>query len=345
LSTLNKAQKGKEDPMHYVGIDLHKRFLVAATESSLGEVGRPVRLDCRDVTSIHYHFSDLRPFTCVIEASSSYRWLYELLRTLGDVKLAHPLRLKAMVSGRAKTDKIDAALLAKLLRVDLIPTAYIPPRPYYELREITRSRARLVRRMTETKNELHTLLMSSNLHSPQKSVFCKSGVRWLKQVHLGEAGDIVRDEALDRLGHFEAQLRHWDDELAKLHQAFPQVDALTDIYGVGLYSALLIVGEIAEPWRFKNAKQVGTYAGLTARVSQSGEHCYHGSISRQGSAWFRWILVQIAMKVVRKDQRLNNFYTRVRKRSSAKKARVAVARKLAGICWVRLMRWHQAAAA
>ena len=58
-----------------------------------------------------------------------------------------------------------------------------------------------------------------------------------------------------------------------------------------------------------------------------------------------WILVQIAMRVVRKDQRLNNFYTRVRKRSSAKKARVAVARKLAGICWVRLMRWHQAAAA
>lgn len=331
--------------MHYIGIDLHKRFLVAATESSLGELGQPVRLECRDVASIQSHFSALRPFTCVIEASSSYRWLYELLRTLGDVKLAHPLRLKAMVSGRAKTDKIDAALLAKLLRVGLIPTAHIPPRPYYELRELARSRARLVRRMTEAKNEIHALLMGSNIHSPYKGVFCKSGTRWLKQVHLGEAGDIVRDEALDRIEHFKFQLKYWDDELAKLHQVFPQVDSLTDIHGVGLYSALLIVGEIAEPWRFKSAKQVGAYAGLTARVSQSGERCHHGNISRQGSAWLRWILVQIAMRVVRRDQRLNNFYTRVRKRSSAKKARVAVARKLAGICWVRLMRWHQAAAA
>ena len=126
--------------MHYVGIDLHKRFLVAATMNAEGEVERPVTIDCAKESAIVAHFSNLRPFTSVIEASSSYYWLYELLRDIGEVKLAHPLRLKAMVSGRAKTDKLDAQLLAKLLRADLIPTAYIPPRPYHELREIVRGR-------------------------------------------------------------------------------------------------------------------------------------------------------------------------------------------------------------
>ena len=124
-------------------------------------------------------------------------------------------------------------------------------------------------------------------------------------------------------------------------QGFPQTEALLDIHGIGLFSALLIVAELGEVERFRTAKQVGAYAGLTTRVHQSGSHCHRGSISRQGSPWLRWILVEAAMKLVREDAALKNFYTRVRKRSSAKIARVAAARKLAEICWKRLRRWQR----
>ena len=88
-------------------------------------------------------------------------------------------------------------------------------------------------------------------------------------------------------------------------------------------------------------EQVAAYAGLTARVNQSGEHIYYGRITRQGSSWLRWALVQVALRACQKDRALNLFYTRIRKRSSAKIARVAVARKLAEICWKRLRRWHR----
>jgi transposase len=103
----------------------------------------------------------------------------------------------------------------------------------------------------------------------------------------------------------------------------------------------LIVAELGDPERFRSAKQVGAYSGLTARVYQSGDHAYHGHITRQGSPWLRWALVQIAIRAVRGDSALENFYLRVRKRSSAKIARVAVARKLAEISWRRLRRWHR----
>lgn len=131
-----------------------------------------------------------------------------------------------------------------------------------------------------------------------------------------------------------------DQHLAHLAEAFPQTEALTGIYGIGLYSALLIVAELGEVDRFRTAKQVGAYAGLTTRVHQSGGHCYRGSITQQGSPWLRWILVEGALRVVRTDVALKNFYTRVRNRSSAKIARVAVARKLAEICCKRLRAWH-----
>ncbi len=136
-----------------------------------------------------------------------------------------------------------------------------------------------------------------------------------------------------------------DRAIEEMGASFPEVEALLPIRGVGLYTALLIVAEIGEPWRFQNGRQVGAYAGLTAKVNQSGNHCYYGHITKQGSKWLRWSLGQVAMKVLPGDPELKRFYTRIRKRSTWGVARTAVARKLAGICWYRLMRWHNEHAA
>jgi transposase len=327
--------------MHYIGIDLHKRTLVVAVENERGPVGRSRRFDCREELAIAKAFRRLRPFRAVIEASSSYRWLYDLLEPLGEVVLAHPLRLRAIAAARAKTDKLDAALLAQLLRGDLVPEAYVPPQPYQVLREVTRTRARLGHRATLAKNQVHALLRGRNLHPPYRKVFTKGGQRWLAGQDLGVGGNLMRDELLRRLDYFERERLGLDDHLALLASQFPQVEALAGLHGVGRYSALLIVAEIGEPERFRDPRQVGAYAGLTPRVHQSGEQAWHGQITKQGSPWLRWILVQAAVKIVRKDRALGNLYRRVRRRSGPKRARVAVARKLAGICWVRLRRWHR----
>ena len=94
---------------------------------------------------------------------------------------------------------------------------------------------------------------------------------------------MVRDELLERFRHYAKQMTLFDKHLEKMQAEFPQVEALLDIRGIGLYSALLIVAEMSEVERFRTAKQIGAYTGLTSRVHQSGGHCYQGSITRQGS--------------------------------------------------------------
>ena len=331
--------------MNYIGIDLHKRDLVVAIESEHGPVDKPKRIACWNEVAISEFFTNHRPFEAVIEASSSYRWLYELICPLGKVVLAHPLKLRSLVTAKAKTDKLDAMLLAKLLHLGMIPQSYIPPAKFQVLRDLTRTRARLSRACTEAKNQLHALLCRGNIHPPFQNVFCKRGQRWLGGLELGLGGDFARDELLRRIDHYERECRALDDCLERVAHDFPETEALLDLHGIGLYSALLIVGELGEIDRFACDRQVGAYAGLTARVHQSGNWDYHGHISRQGSGLFRWVLVQAAMKIVRRDQKLRNFYLRIRKRSGRDIARVAVARKLAGICWIRLRRWHQLRAA
>jgi transposase len=329
--------------MWHVGIDLHRQTLVIAAVDDFGNAPAPRRIDCQDRAAILDAMTSLQPFRAVIEATGTYRWLYDLLAPLGSVLLAHPLRLRAMVQRRSKTDKLDSQLLANLLRINQVPLAYIPPQSYQQLRDLTRHRARLSRQAATAKTQLRSLLARHNLASPYRSAFGVRGCRWFSQQEFGRVDNLVRDELLLRLAHYRQQLVLIDQRLEQLRSEFPQVEALLDIYGVGLYTALLIIGELGEVQRFRTARQVGSYAGLTSRVRQSGDHCYHGAITHEGSPWLRWILVEAAIRAVRKDLPLKNFYQRIRKRSGAKKARVAVARKLAEICWKRLIGWQSRA--
>jgi len=198
----------------------------------------------------------------------------------------------------------------------------------------------LSRLQGEAKIGLRAVLARNNVVPPYRVPFGPRGLKWFEKQSFEYADNAVRDELLARLKHYDLELNAIDAHLKKISEAYPQINALLDIHGVGTYLALLIVAEIGDPERFKHAKQVGAYAGLTARVNQSGEHAYYGHITRQGSNWLRWALVQVALHATAKDHALGLFYTRVRKRSSAKIARVAVARKLAEICWIRLRRWH-----
>jgi transposase len=327
--------------MWHVGIDLHKRTVVIAAVNDSGQARAPVTIECRNSPAILAAMEALKPFRAVIEASATYRWLYDLLTPFGTVLVAHPLRLRAMVQRRSKTDKLDAQLLANLLRINQVPLSYVPDERYHFLREIMRHRVRLGRALGWTKGSLTSLLNRHNMEAPYVKAYGPRGIRWFEAQDFGPADNVVCEDCLSQLSTLREQETAMGERVKDLCSLYPEVEALRGIYGIGAYLALVIVGEIGDVERFREAGQVGAYAGLTATVNQSGGHCYQGHISRQGSQILRWALVQVAMKVIRKDVALGNFYARIRKRGGAKKARVAVARKLAEICWIRLRRWHR----
>jgi hypothetical protein len=99
---------------------------VLAAVNDAGEAMNPITIPCADTAAIINTARALGPFRAVIEATGTYRWLYDLLHPCGTILLAHPFRLRAMIQRRTKTDKLDAQLLANLLRINQIPLAYIP---------------------------------------------------------------------------------------------------------------------------------------------------------------------------------------------------------------------------
>lgn len=327
--------------MWHVGIDLHRRTLVVAAVNDAGEVRPAVTLETAEPDAIADLFEDIRPFRAVIEATGTYRWLHDLLAPKGTVLLAHPLRLRAMTVRRSKSDRLDAQLLAQLLRLNQIPLAYVPPESYQMLRDLLRYRAHLGRQIAQAKTQLKQIMARHNVRAPYKFPFGPKGLYWLSRQDFGEVGNQMRDHLLERLSWTEQQVQSVEAKMQSLRPRFPQIEALLDLHGVGLFTALMVVAEFGEVERFGMAKQAAAYTGLTTRVYQSGDTRRTGHISKQGSPWLRWVLVEAAMKLVAKDVKLANFYQRIRKRSSSKIARVAAARKLAEICWKRLRRWHR----
>jgi len=121
-----------------------------------------------------------------IEASTSGIFVYEYLDGRGrEVHLAYPVYVKPFAKKHVKTDKVDAKVLAQLLRMDYLPESYVPEKEIRDLRTIVRHRASLVRSRPSLKNRVHALLAIEAVQPPKVSdLFGRKGLEFLKEVEL-----------------------------------------------------------------------------------------------------------------------------------------------------------------
>jgi len=320
--------------MKYYGIDIHKKYSVYTAVDHKGVILKQGRIANEPELFKELMQDNQDETRAVIEATANWGYIHDILEDLvDDVVIAHPLRTKAIASARIKTDKIDATTLAQLLRVDMIPESYIPPRDVRELRELLRYRAGLVRIHTLLKNKTHAVLIKTGFQNPCSDLFGKKGREWLgtielKAIYRQEVDGFLR--IIDFLKNEIIPISHEIDDIAK---ADPRAKILESIPGIGHYSAMLILSEIGDIKRFPSAQHLVSYAGLNPSVHSSGGVTRYGRITKQGSAWLRWVLVQCASTASRKSGRFSRFHRRIAFRHGAKTANVALAREILRICY------------
>lgn len=321
--------------MRTIGLDVHKRF----AEVAILEPGRAQPLRRRiDVTP-----AALRAFAdtlgaddqLVLEASTNTWAVTELLAAYaGRVVVSNPMRTRAIAEAKVKTDKVDAEILARLLAADFIPQVWAPDPATLALRREVARRARLVRERTRLRNMIHGVLHRALVDAPHSDLFGRSGLRWLETAPLS-AEDREEIAALQRLlVPLDAEIAAVGRRLARTALDDDAVALLMTIPGVGHLTALALVAVIGDVERFARPTKLVGYLGLDPKVRQSGERrARTGSISRQGAAHARGLLVEAAHAAVGTPGPLRAFFLRLRGRRGQQKAIVAVARKLAVIAW------------
>jgi transposase len=322
----------------YVGLDVHKDSCQAAFVNARGKIVK------EDVFNTDKHgleklVKSTKRHHVVMEASSSSLHLYDLLRETCDVKVAHPTMVKAIASARIKTDKIDARILAHLLRADLIPESYVPSKEQRQVRLLIRHRASLVRIRTSLKNQVHALLTREGIKVPFDDAFKKRGMVFLRNLELEEIQRISLDSMLSVFDLVNAQIEEFDFRIE--HNALNDKYAklLVTIKGVGCLTALAVSSEICDIRRFTSHKKFCSFTGLVPSIHQSGNIERKGRITKQGNKLLRWLLIQCARSAVRHSRRFRKKYKRLLARGvDENKAIVAIARNLAVVMYFMLVR-------
>jgi transposase len=311
----------------YVGIDVHRKRSQVAVVGEDGKVqlNRNVVNGTEPVLKL---IGDLPAGTPVaFEAAFGWGWLVELLEVYGfDPHLVHPLRCKAIASARLKNDKVDAAILAQLLRADLLPEAWIAPPAVRQLRALLRHRASLVRLGTQLRNRIHAVVADFG-YDRAGTYWTGPGRGWLAELDLPPVSREIVTDCLAVIDGLAVTIDRLDAEVRARARADPRVKTLTALPGVGQFTALVMLAEIGDITRFASARKLASWAGLTPTVRGSDLTVRHGHISKQGSAWLRWVLNQAAHSAKRSPE-FAATYAAIAKRRGNKIATMAIARKL-----------------
>jgi transposase len=316
--------------MTWVGLDLHKRYITACALDGAGVVvAEHRRLPADDVTLLRWLAALPGPVTVAMEATLYWAWLHERLTTAGFAAVAaHPYQVKLIWQARAKTDPIDARKLAELLRVNLLPTIWVPDADVLARRKLLRGRAYLVRMRTRMKNRIHGYLTAENCRCLVTDLYGKAGRAWLGAVALPEISRLQVDLLLELVDALNVRIKRLDQRIRKTVAQDAAAERLQTVPGIGPFGALLLLAEIGRIERFATSHQLAAYAGLVPSTRSSGDKTAHGGVDGAGSPWLKWVLIEIVQTLKLAPGPIGRQYQKLLRSKGKAKATVAAARKL-----------------
>jgi transposase len=320
----------------YVGLDVHKSFSVATAINESGELilQRKLRTLSEEFQAFFQKLSKKAKLKIAFEASSMLRKLLKELEAYGEVKVAHPAKVRLIAETKLKSDRTDSLALAKLLRLNELPEVYVArDEDVLKLRALTRERLRLKYDVTRYKIQIRHLLLSNGIII-EGNIFTKDAKEKIRSYCIDEI-----NRRLDFIANLEEEISKINEEIKDCSFKFKgKIEILTSIPGIGLYVACLLIAELVDIERFSRFKKLSCYVGIIPSQYQSSNKIYFGRITKLGNKYVRWALIQSANIAIKRDDKLKAFYERLAKKKGHNKAIVAVAKKLLRIAYALLKR-------
>jgi len=322
-----------------IGLDVHRDFCVVAICEG-GEVRAAGRVPSTPEGLSMLADSLVRSDRVALEVIGSCWEVARILEPHVDRVVVVSPDDTGITRARAKTDRLDARTLARLLWSGELESVWMPDERCRVLRRRLARREQLERSRSRAKNEIHAVLQRRLQGKPPCSdLFGVKGRRWLAGLELPVEERESVEAGIRHVEFLDAEIAAVKRLIAQQALAWPEIRRLMTVPGVNLICAATFIAAVGDPRRFLTSRKLVAYLGLDPRVRQSGEApARSGRISKRGSASARWALVEAAWSVVLQPGPLHAFYDRTRARRGHGKAIVATARKLAILFWCMLTR-------
>lgn len=322
----------------YVGLDVHKRFVEYCILDAAGKKLRRGQVACVQAALLGFCQQVLQPDDAVaLEASTNTWTVVGIIRPhVAQLTVSNPLRTKAIAEAKIKTDKVDAYVLAQLLRCDYLPSVWQPDSQTEQLRRLTTQHATVMTERSRIKNRVQSRIARLLLMPPGKCLWTKQGLAWLRELDLPIDERLSLDGDLRLLVSVNRELTAVDALIASTAHHDDQVQLLMTLPGVNFVGAVGILAALGDISRFKDGDHAAAYLGLTPTTRQSGNRCFHGHITKAGNNHTRWLLTQGVQHLARHPGPLGVFFRRLAKKRNRNVAIVATARKLVTIAFLML---------
>ena len=321
----------------FVGIDVHKKswnVTLYYERQYLRTFSQPPSIDA--LTGLLNRDYPGATYVCGYESGFSGFWVQRKLSEKGlTCHVIHPGDIPRTSKHKtAKTDAIDSKSIASALSAGTVSSIYIPdPKTEYD-RSLLRHRRRVLRDITRCKSRIKGFLLQFGYNIPDcfEKSWSHKFLQWLKDLHMEyPMGRLTLSHMISQLELLRGSFLQVNRDLRLLQKSEeykPLMDILMSVCGIGPLTAFTLILELVDMNRFHSFRHVNSFVGLYPMEHSSGEHEYKGRITVRHNRYLRDLLVEAAWVAVRHDPALLQAFENWKKKMTAKRAIVKIARKL-----------------
>ena len=304
-------------PTHFTGLDLHKRSVTATTLDAAGTVVASSKMPCRPKALLAYFAQIPGDHAATVECTTGWYWVRDALASSVDLHLAHAKGVKAISTAEVKTDSADAKMLAHLLRTDLLPEAHMISDEVRPLRDVLRTRLKLVERRVATQNSISCLLERHNVRDV---------------ADLDAFGQLQAETHMEQAELLHGQVKRLESALVPHLVPDADVQRLLRISGIGKAVAFSIRLEVDDVSRFETDRQFFSYCRLVPSADNSGDRVRHER-SRDGNRYLKLAFSHAAVRAIQYYPEVKAWYGSKRRKKPEAVARALVAKEIARIAY------------
>lgn len=279
-------------PRAFVGLDVHRNLVVA---TALDPTGKRIRQKSFGPTSkelVGFLRRLPKPTKVVLESCLVWERFYEAAISSGaEVVVSHPRTTRMIAEASLKTDKVDSATLANLLRLNAVPTVFVQSPEDRARKHLFSDHQFLVGIRTRLMEHAYSRIGRLGIDYAPGQLQRRTTREKLRKLH-----NLEIDHALDALNDLDARCQHLEERLHEEYLRSRPAQLLTTIPGIGEVTAVGIASNLNPIERFHSAERLTSYAGLCPTTHQSSGTSYHGPLKPDCSRKLRKLLVQVSWR-------------------------------------------------
>ena len=308
--------------MQFIGIDLHTNKFTCSyrDEKSAPEPKKGKRSETFELTDrgIAAFCQTLTSETYVlVEASiTTFSFVRLIQPFVKEVIVANTYELKQISMARVNTDKIDADILSRIMKMQALsgeqavsPVA-VPPQGIQELRGMFTTYRLYKKQTTQIKNRIHSLLKEKLYGFTQEEIFDGKSREKIRGIETGTPLSFQLKELFDLLEYTEGRIEPLKERIMLLAEPYMnEIRILTSMKGVSVFIAVAVIADIIRVDRFRNSKAFTSYLRSAPKVSNSNTSVNIRGTNKKGRKISSTLIVQSLNHVLQASRKLNRWYT------------------------------------